>query len=1295
MFCHIIQAPFLTVRSQKFRSSDNDFRFMAATDLTELLSLSNFVLEEYLAIKVVNGVLDLLQDKNSHSETRNVAVKCLGPLSCKVTSVAFSTMLETLRELLENSDLELRELAALGLKTIITSVPAQEPVKQDLLKTYVPKLIELLPNASYESQYDLLEVLIEIFTRFGQLIFVTAEAKSDVDLQTKCADAFSPLLKHPRSSLRKRSSLALGALAGHLGETEFDQLTSSLMEELKSTTSEDSASISSVELAKSLINCFAVLSRAATSLILQQFSRNDDELRDACLQAFESFALLCPSEMIPYVPDVTRLSLEYLSYDPNYAEVSVDECDQENWGGDDPDDEFEDDFDGDFSNDDDVSWKVRRACAKTLGSLVNVYPEKLPFFYEAASLKLISRFSEREEVVRVEVLLAFTALLHQTFSQDHHLVKELTMNDIEYEAIRDVEGISNKRRKVQTPQSSPQPAPNAMQQGILDQLPRIITKTSAQLSSKSALTKQACFVLLTDLTRTLPGALGSYVPNLAPGVQSVLEAEVSKGALIGASTPKLEALTFLRELLRSHQPGTFHDQLSWLCPAVLEYLVSSSPKLSEEAFLVCRELIKSMQPVLLSDPSLYEEVPEATDYLRIIHAKLVECLSNDTDQAIRERGIRTLGVLLFHTASPDGDNVLFACSVRSLWLDIHSFLTTIFNSPALTWDGAGAGVPLIPQAEELFQMLTSNLRKGSRLLRMASLECMVTIQRCLQRCSVGHPLPLSPLFGQLEAMLLEFDLQELSLALTLLVNTLAPTLSPDSRREVLSFIDQPALFAKLARLPLSSHLQGVANEQFNQLLVAILGTADELASGTNSELANRFVDAFLSHVLAGKLEYSSAKLVFFNLAQSLSAVIQASSGSQFVPIFARAAQNPQSAVSERYLAFLVLGRLSLKGDVAAYVDLFQCSLACFEDSHAELRLVAASAMGNFVASNLTALFPRLIHKIREHDHHRYLFLHAFKEVITQYVAQDLQADSMEQFVDEFWDLLIFDQAAQKGEESTRNVVAECLGILTMAYPARFLPKLHSQIRSQSKDVRCVVITAIRSTFHMLQGQAKLTSLLKPYMTGFLSLLKDSELEVRRLALMTLNAAAHQRPGLIQPVLPSILPLLFAETEVKPDLIHVVVMGPFKHKVDDGLENRKAAYECFYTLLDTCHAQLDVGAICNTLVLAGLRDSHDIKLLAHMLIVRLAKTAPAYVRHNLEHLAQPMAEDLAVELKGGALRQEAEKHMELIRSTLRAVAALESISQGYPHPQFDRLCQSVLSGNHKDEYKTVLASYKAL
>lgn len=74
------------------------------------------------------------------------------------------------------------------------------------------------------------------------------------------------------------------------------------------------------------------------------------------------------------------------------------------------------------------------------------------------------------------------------------------------------------------------------------------------------------------------------------------------------------------------------------------------------------------------------------------------------------------------------------------------------------------------------------------------------------------------------------------------------------------------------------------------------------------------------------------------------------------------------------------------------------------------------------------------------------------------------------------------------------------------------------------------------------------------------MLRDPELENRRLALTTLNSAAHNKPDLIIPNLGILLPMVMKESVIKPELIREVMMGPFKHKVDDGLEVRKVSIE---------------------------------------------------------------------------------------------------------------------------------------
>ena len=57
------------------------------------------------------------------------------------------------------------------------------------------------------------------------------------------------------------------------------------------------------------------------------------------------------------------------------------------------------------------------------------------------------------------------------------------------------------------------------------------------------------------------------------------------------------------------------------------------------------------------------------------------------------------------------------------------------------------------------------------------------------------------------------------------------------------------------------------------------------------------------------------------------------------------------------------------------------------------------------------------------------------------------------------------------------------------------------------------------------------------------------------------------------------------------MIRQVEMGPFKHT---GLDLRKAAFECMYTLLETCLSKLDIFEFLNH-VEDGLCDHYDIKV----------------------------------------------------------------------------------------------------
>lgn len=200
-------------------------------------------------------------------------------------------------------------------------------------------------------------------------------------------------------------------------------------------------------------------------------------------------------------------------------------------------------------------------------------------------------------------------------------------------------------------------------------------------------------------------------------------------------------------------------------------------------------------------------------------------------------------------------------------------------------------------------------------------------------------------------------------------------------------------------------------------------------------------------------------------------------------------------------------------------------------------------------------------------------------------------------------------------------------------------------------------------------------MLKNCFGKFLNALQDSNLNVRRVALVTFNSAAHNKPSLVRDLLvisPSesdermddsntVIQHLYNETKIRKDLIREVEMGPFKHTVDDGLDLRKAAFECMYTLLDSCLDRIDIFEFLNH-VEDGLKDHYDIKMLTYLMLVRLSTLCPNALLQRLERLIEPLRNACLQKVRTNAVKQEYEKNDELKRSALRALCALYSIPE---------------------------------
>ena len=166
--------------------------------------------------------------------------------------------------------------------------------------------------------------------------------------------------------------------------------------------------------------------------------------------------------------------------------------------------------------------------------------------------------------------------------------------------------------------------------------------------------------------------------------------------------------------------------------------------------------------------------------------------------------------------------------------------------------------------------------------------------------------------------------------------------------------------------------------------------------------------------------------------------------------------------------------------------------------------------------------------------------------------------------------------------------------------------------------------------------------------------------MRKAGLQLLSAVAHAKPGLLAGgLLAPIVPALFEQTKVNKALIRIVDLGPFKHQIDDGLELRKAAYECLDVLLDRGVEGISPGDVADAL-LGGLADHYDVKMRCHLLVIKVAGIAPGAVASRLDRLVEPLTGTLTARVKADAVQQEVDRNEDLLRSCLRAIHSLSKL-----------------------------------
>ncbi|XP_038681962.1 cullin-associated NEDD8-dissociated protein 1-like isoform X2 [Tripterygium wilfordii] len=1180
---------------------------MATSDLLNELNKEAFKADADLEIKLSNIVLQQLDDVAG--DVSGLAVKCLAPLVKKVSEPRVVEMTSKLCDKMLNGKDQHRDIASIALKTIVSEVTSPS-LAQSVVVSLSPQLISGItsPGMSTEIKCESLDILCDVLHKFGFLM--TTE-------HLMLLDALLPQLSSNQTSVRKRTVSCIASLASSLSEDLLGKATVEVVQNLRKKGVKP-------EMTRTNIQMIGALSRAVgyrfgphlgdTVPLLISYctsaSENDEELREYSLQAIESFLLRCPRDISSFCDAILQLTLEYLSYDPNFTDNMEEDTDDEAY-----EEEEDDESANEYTDDEDVSWKVRRAAAKCLAALIVSRPEMLGKLYEEACPKLIERFREREENVKMDIFNTFIELVRQTGNISKSLID---LNEY---------------------------SPRWL---LKQEVPKVVKSINRQLREKSVKTKVGAFSILKELVVVLPDCLADHMGSLIPGIEKSLNDKSSTSNL------KIEALIFTRLALSSNSPSVFHPYIKEFLAPVLSAVSERYYKVTAEALRVCGELVRILRPNT-------EDIDfDFKPYVRPIYNSIMSRLTNqDQDQEVKECAISCMGLVI----STFGDHLkaeLPAC-LPVLVDRMGNEITRLTAVKAFAIIAASPlQIDLSCVLEHVIVELTAFLRKANRVLRQATLGTLNSLV-----VAYGDKISSSAyevIIVELSTLISDSDLHMTALALELCCTLMADKRSSSN----IGLAVRNKVLPQALTIIKSSLLQG-------QALLALQNFFSALVYSANTGF-DALLDSLLSSAKPSPQSGAVAKQALHSIAQCVAVLCLAAGDlkcSSTVGMLNKILKDESSTHSaKQHLALLCLGEIGRRKDLSSHANIETIIIESFQSPFEEIKSAASYALGNIAVGNLSKYLPFILDQIDNQQKKQYLLLHSLKEVIVRQSVDkaEFQDSSVEKILN-----LLFNHCESE-EEGVRNVVAECLGKIALIEPAKLVPALKVRTSSPAAFTRATVVIAIK--YSIVERSEKIDEIIYPEISSFLMLIKDHDRHVRRAAVLALSIFAHNKPNLIKGLLPTLLPLLYDQTIVKQELIRTVDLGPFKHIVDDGLELRKAAFECVDTLLDSCLDQVNPSSFIVPYLKSGLDDHYDVKMPCHLILSKLADKCPSAVLAVLDSLVDPLQKTINFKPKQDAVKQEVDRNEDMIRSALRAIASLNCISGSDCSPKFKNLMTEI-------------------
>jgi cullin-associated NEDD8-dissociated protein 1 len=756
-----------------------------------------------------------------------------------------------------------------------------------------------------------------------------------------------------------------------------------------------------------------------------------DEVLEAALIALEGFLASCSQDMRMYTNETIDAATRYLKYDPNLA----DDDDEDDMASDDDDPLEGEDFEEEtgYDDDEDASWKVRRCAAKVIYTLISTRSNgdllEDGTLYSKIAPALITRFKEREENVRLEVLATLSNLVKKSgdgpvpvkFADEHP--QGGTMGPPPSRKRRrggsdasmfDIHANSSLSMGFDSPARSS--TPSVGPQASLAKLSPDIVKGISQLFKQSSCpqsTKQASVVLIKDIVITQRGGLEAYLHQL---IEPVIEAaKTTSGSTSSASATanslRTQALQLIGAIADTHSSKTIQPYLPSIVNALLKGVQDRYSKLSIEALAATEQVLKALTPPRSASSGSHNQ-----EHLERLYDALVNRISaNDADLEVRKSALHVLGLFLGRSSGTEG---LLSPQKRTSGLELladrlKNELTRLSSVRAIDSIAAHTkadGELSAKWVRSVVLELGAQLRKASRALRGASLSALRTLSL--------NPHPRSQLDGETKKQIVDallpllnaVDLHLLGPALIILA-----TFVKDDAQSIMT----PELNAALCQV-----VQGSISGTSLDALLKLVRTIGEQRAGQalmRSLLQDVGVAGYpevVGKVIGNLLVYGGS---------SVGVKLE-----QFVQELETAPDDKRKC-----LALVVLGESALRLGAQSSIDpkLF---IKFFSARSEQVPLAAAVALGRAGAGSVSKYLPIILSTMGQPSAPQYLLLHSIKEILQQ---DDTESEIIP-YASTLWQNLVV--ASQL--EDNKAIGAECIGRLTIIDPKTYLPQL--QVRSE-------------------------------------------------------------------------------------------------------------------------------------------------------------------------------------------------------------------------------------------------------